>query len=224
MLVFGETGIPVILFATSKGRYFQNKDFGLVDSIAQFVDAGAVKVYCPDSIDELSWYNYGIHPAHRALNYNQFEKVIIQEVYQQAAEESGHKRVILGGCSFGGYHALNLAFKHPALVAAMFSLGGAYDIKQFVEGHFDENCYYNNPPSYLPDLSGGYLDELRRMAIVLGTGHDDICRGDNLHMAWLLSQKGVRYWLDDRPGVGHDWPWWNQMLPHYLGTYLAQIG
>src|SRR3954465_2880212 len=33
MLVFGHAGFPVILFPTSLGRYYQNKDFGLVGSV-----------------------------------------------------------------------------------------------------------------------------------------------------------------------------------------------
>jgi esterase/lipase superfamily enzyme len=32
MLVFGHAGYPVILFPTSLGRYYQNKDFGLIGS------------------------------------------------------------------------------------------------------------------------------------------------------------------------------------------------
>jgi esterase/lipase superfamily enzyme len=39
MLVFGNGGgRPLILFPTSFGRYYQNRDFGLVDSIAWFID------------------------------------------------------------------------------------------------------------------------------------------------------------------------------------------
>ena len=34
MLVFGHAGYPVVLFPTSLGRYYQNKDFGLVGSVA----------------------------------------------------------------------------------------------------------------------------------------------------------------------------------------------
>jgi len=37
MLVFGHAGYPVILFPTSLGRYYQNKDFGLVGSVAELL-------------------------------------------------------------------------------------------------------------------------------------------------------------------------------------------
>ena len=38
MLVFGNGGgLPLILYPTSFGRYYQNKDFGLVGSIAWYI-------------------------------------------------------------------------------------------------------------------------------------------------------------------------------------------
>src|SRR5947209_7629336 len=66
MLVFGNgSGLPLIMYPTSFGRYYQNKDFGLVGSIAHFVDSGRVTVYCVDSADLDSFYNKSIHPADR---------------------------------------------------------------------------------------------------------------------------------------------------------------
>jgi esterase/lipase superfamily enzyme len=47
MLVFGDRGFPVILFPTTKGRYHQNKDFGLIESVKWFVDQGLVKIIAP---------------------------------------------------------------------------------------------------------------------------------------------------------------------------------
>jgi len=37
-------GLPLIIFPTSLGRYYQSKDFGLVGSVSAFVDAGRVGV------------------------------------------------------------------------------------------------------------------------------------------------------------------------------------
>jgi len=52
MLVFGDGGgTPLILFSDLVRRYSQNKDFGLTDSIAAFVDSGKITIYCPDSAD-----------------------------------------------------------------------------------------------------------------------------------------------------------------------------
>jgi len=80
MLVFGDRGYPVILFPTSQGRYFQNKDEGLIDSVRWFIDEGLVKIYCPDSLDWLTWYNKSIHPADRAKNYAWYDKMLYDEL------------------------------------------------------------------------------------------------------------------------------------------------
>jgi len=54
MLAFGNGGgLPLIIFPTSFGSYYQNKDFGLVGSVREFVDAGRVTVCCPDAIEYL---------------------------------------------------------------------------------------------------------------------------------------------------------------------------
>ena len=38
MLAYGSGGLPLVLFPTSFGRYYQNKDFGLVGSLSSYVD------------------------------------------------------------------------------------------------------------------------------------------------------------------------------------------
>ncbi len=80
------------------------------------------------------------------------------------------------GCSFGGYHSVNFALRHPELVDDCVSMGGAFDIHQFLDGYYDDNCYYNCPPDFLPNLNDAwFLDRYRRMRIVLATGETDIC-------------------------------------------------
>jgi esterase/lipase superfamily enzyme len=220
MLVFGHSGAPVILFPTSMGRHYQNRDFKLIDSVAPLVDAGRVKIYCPDAVDEESWYNNSIHPADRVKTHMAYERVILHEVVERARWETGAERVAVGGCSFGGYHAANLAFRNPDKIGAMISLGGSFDIRQFIYGHYDEDCYFNNPVDYLPGLSDPwYLDRIRSMGIVLGTGEWDICREANEAFSRILHDKGISHWLDVRPGAVHDWPAWCEAFP----TYLSQI-
>ncbi|PYL25386.1 MAG: esterase, partial [Verrucomicrobia bacterium] len=78
MLAFGNGGgLPLILFPTSFGSYYQNKDFGLVGSVSGYVDEGKVTVYCPDAIDLESFYNKSIHPADRMRTHNAYENVIV---------------------------------------------------------------------------------------------------------------------------------------------------
>jgi esterase/lipase superfamily enzyme len=213
MLVFGDRGYPLILFPTSMGRYFQNKDFKLIDSIQWYIDNGYVKVYCVDSIDEDSWYNKKVHPAVRVQNHLVYDRFLHDEIMPRALQETGHSKISVAGCSFGGYHAVNFAFRYPEKIAYLFSMSAAFDIKPQMDGYYDDQVYYNNPPDYLPALENPALYE---MGIVLGAGEHDICLEANKQLSEILNKKGVNHWLDIRMGAVHDWPIWREMLPSYL--------
>lgn len=219
MLIFGDGGIPVIAFPTSMGRHYQNRDFKLIESVANFVDSGFIKIYCPDSIDELSWYNTHIHPSERVKNHIIYDQMILEEVVSRAQKETGHSRVVTAGCSFGGYQAVNFAFRHPEVVAHTFSMGGAFDIKMHLDGYYDDNVYFNNPPDYLPDLQN---ENLFNMGVVLGVGEYDFCLQQNKRLSEILTQKGIAHWLDIRPGANHDWPIWREMFPAYIAALQSE--
>jgi esterase/lipase superfamily enzyme len=217
MLTFGHAGYPFILFPTSLGRYYQNKDFGLVGSVAPLLAAGRIRLYCPDGIDGESWYNQAISPADRVRTHLAYENVILHDVVAHIRAETGHDRLGVAGASFGGYHAVNFALRHPDIVGYCISLSGAFDVRSFLDGHADDNSYFNNPVEYLPKLDDPwFLDRLRVMGIVLGTGDQDSCRDANLHLSRLLHTKGIPHFLDDRKWCGHDWNYWRDMFPHYL--------
>jgi esterase/lipase superfamily enzyme len=213
MLIFGYSGRPVILFPTSKGSYYQNKDQGLIDAAAWFLEQGKVRIYCPDSIDALSWYNKSIPPNIRAYNHNCYDHMILTELVSRAQNETGYGKVAMAGCSFGGYHAVNFSFRHPEVTAHCFSMSGAFDVTQFMDGYYDDNVYFNNPVDFIPNDNNPHLWE---MGIVLGTAEHDICRGDNERLSGILDQKNIRHWIDVRPNATHDWPVWKEMFPHYL--------
>ncbi len=217
MLVFGHAGFPLILFPTSKGKYYENKDHGLIESVASFIDEGKVKIYCPDGIDAMSWYNFIIHPADRVKTHIAYERTIINDVIEFAKFETGLAKVGLAGCSFGGYHAANLAFRHPDKIKYLFSMSGAFDIKEFIYGYYDDNCYFNNPPDYLPNLNDEwYLNNIKEMKIILGAGEKDLCLEENMRLSNILKEKNINHLLDIRPDAGHDWNWWREMFPQYL--------
>ena len=213
MLVFGHAGYPVILFPTSKGSYYQNKDQGLIETARWFLENGKVKIYCPDSLDNDSWYNKSIPPAQRAYHHTLYDRLLMEEILPGAVRETGHNRIAVAGCSFGGYHAANFAFRHPAFTSHCFSMSGVFDIRSFTEGYYDDNVYFNNPVDFIP---GDNDPALWRMSIVLGTADRDICRGQNEAMSRILSAKGIHHWLDIRSDRDHDWPVWREMFPHYL--------
>jgi len=213
MLVFGDRGMPVVIFPTSMGSFRQNKDFHLVASARWFIENGLIRIYTPATIDSDSWYGKHLHPAERAGNYAAYERFLADEFLPAVLEETGHRKAVMAGCSFGAYHATNFAFRHPDRVGYLFNMGGSFDIKPQVDGHYDDNVYFNNPVDFLPGLEHPALHD---MGIVLGTGDRDICKDANVRLSGILAGKGIRHWLDIRPDSDHDWPAWRGMFPHYL--------
>lgn len=215
VLIFGHAGYPLIHFPTTKGRYYEAKDFHLIESARWFLEQGLVKIYCPDSVDELTWYNRGIHPADRVRNHIWFDRFILEEIVDPIRHNHGFPKVAVSGASFGGFHALNFAFRHPERVSHLFSMSGAFEAKKFMDGYYDENVYFCNPVDYMP---GNKHPDLWKMKIVLGAGEWDICLAANQRMADILNHKNIPYWFDFRRWAKHDWPIWRQMFPHYLST------
>ncbi|MEM7550780.1 MAG: alpha/beta fold hydrolase [Bacteroidota bacterium] len=213
MMVYGHAGYPVIIFPCTKGRYYESKDFGLIETVRWFLEEGLVQIYCPDSVDEFSWYNRSIHPADRVKNHMWYDAFILDELVAGICHEKGIGKVAVAGASFGGFHAANFAFRHPEKVSHMFSMSGAFEVKSFMDGYYDDNVYYNNPVDYLPNSND---PNLWQMKIVLGVGEWDICLEANQKLADILNHKNIPYWFDLRKWAEHDWPLWKQMFPHYL--------
>lgn len=217
LLVTGHWGYPILMFPTSMGNAFQNRDSGLLEAIRPWIDGGRVKTYNIDSIDFQSFYAKDLSPAQKIHNYNLYSRFLIEELVPQIQKESNVHRIGTAGCSFGAYHAANFAFRNPGVTDFLIAMSGAFDIKSFMKGYYDDNVYFNNPVDYLVNAESWKYNHLR---IVLGTSDWDICREDNIRMSRLLGEKQINHWYDEKKWAPHDWPLWNNMFPEYLLAYL----
>jgi len=220
LLTYGYAGMPLIVFPTSMGRFYDYEDRRMIGVLDYRYDSGHLQGFCVDSVDKESWYNRGIPPRDRVLRHMQYEQYLLHEVLPFIQSRNSAPRIGVTGCSFGGYHAMNFTLRHPELVSACVSMGGAFDIHQFLNGYYDENCYFNCPPDFLPGLSDEhYLSQYRNGArLVLATGETDICLAENLRLAHIMDGKQIPHWLDVwGDGTGHDWPWWQRMAVKFFG-------
>ena len=218
LLVFGHAGTPLIVFPTSMGRFFDYESRDMISVSAGKYESGQIQAYCVDSVDSESWYNKAISPRDRAARHVEYDQYIRNEVVPYIRSRNSHPDLGVTGCSFGGYHSVAFALRHPGSVTHCISMGGAFDIKQFLNGYYDETCYFLNPPDFIPNLNDPwYLDRFRAMRLVLATGETDICLEENLRFSRILGAKGIPHWLDVwGDGTGHDWPWWRQMVEKFL--------
>ncbi len=213
LLAYGYAGLPVLVFPTSQGRFFEYENSGMIHPIWQKIDSGQLQVFCVDSVDSESWYNRNIHPHERVMRYIAFEGYLLEEVVPLIRNLNWAHQICTTGCSLGGYHALNFALKHPDLTSACISMSGAFDMSSFMGGYYDNEFYFNNPVDYVPNQNDPwFLDRYRGMRLVLAAGDHDICLGENFRMANILGAKGIPHFLDVwTGGERHDWPLWHRM-------------
>lgn len=218
ILLYGHAGLPMMVFPTSMGRFYEYEDRGMVHALSGAIDQGHLQVFCVDSVDKESWYNKRAHPGYRAHRHNQYDSYLVHEAVPFVRSRNQSPRFASSGCSFGGYHATNFALRHPDVVTDCVSMSGAYDIHQFVRGHYDENCYFNCPVDYLPGLSDEwFLERYRRMTLLLAVGEHDICLGENYRLAQILGDRHIPHKLDVWGfGARHDWPLWHDMARRYF--------
>ena len=217
LLIFGHGGLPVIVFPTSCGRFFEFEDRDMVGAVWGQIEAGHLQLFCVDSVDAESWYNRGVGPRWRIARHVQYEHYLMDEVLPLVRQQNHSHNLAAIGCSFGGYHAANIALRHPDIFTAFLSMSGAFDLKSFLQGYYDEDCYFNLPLDYLPNQHDGwYLDRYRNNTFVLATGMYDFCWNSNEQLAGALRAKAVPVRLDVWGDADHDWPVWRRMIRTYL--------
>jgi esterase/lipase superfamily enzyme len=219
LLVFGHGGSPFVVFPTSHGAFYEYEDRGMVGCIADAIEGGRIQLFCVDSVNGESWSNYGAPPRWRIVRHMQYDDYIRNEVAPFVHMKNSSRFFSVTGCSMGGYHALNFTLRYPELIDSCISMSGAFDIKQFIMGYYDDDCYFHNPVDYLPSLTDErYLSLYRTQnRLVLATGEWDICLGENHAMSAILSSKGIHHILDVwGDHAMHDWPLWYGMIRKFM--------
>jgi esterase/lipase superfamily enzyme len=218
LLVLGHSGVPAVVFPTSQGRFYEFEDRGMAGTLQHKIESGHLQLFCLDSVDAESWYNRNVPPRWRIARHLQYESYVLDEVLPLVHQKNSDPHLISLGCSFGGYHAVNIALRHPDRFTGFLSMSGAFDQTSFLDGYYDEDVYFNTPMHYVLNLSDPwYFDRYRRNTYLLATGWDDQCLGSNQHLSRLLGEKGVPHNLYIWDSWNsHDWPTWARIMNEYL--------
>jgi esterase/lipase superfamily enzyme len=219
---YGWAGTPVLLFPTAAADFLENERFWLVKAVEPHLFAGRIRLFSIDSINRLAWMDRTIPVPEQARRQALYARYVEDEVvpFIRHVAGDGGARAITTGASFGCFHAANAFFRRPDLFGGVIGMSGFYDLAPgYLNGYSDDNCYFNNPMWYVPNVGGHQLDLLRhhsRIVLVTGQGAWEV-PDKTRHFHDVLDAKGIPHifdlWGHD---VNHDWPWWRKMLPHYL--------
>lgn len=219
LLAYGHSGMPLLVFPSSMGRFFEYEDRDMIGNLSPRIESGELQVFCVDSVDRESWYNRHAHPRDRIQRHQQYENYVLWEVLPLMRSRSSDSSIGVTGCSFGGYHAVNFTLRHPDHVSTCVGMSGAFDIHRFLHGYWDDDAYFHCPPDYLSNMDDEwYLSRYRNgLRLILAAGEHDICLGENRRLSGILNRKGIPHWLDvwgDQ--ARHDWPLWQQMARKFF--------
>ena len=220
--VYGHWGMPLLMFPTAAADFEEYERFHLIGSIKHLIEAGKVKVFSIDSVNQHTWMNNKLHPAERARRQTYYDAYVTKEVVPFIWNHQGaRQRIVTTGCSLGAYHAMNSLLRHPHLFGGTIAMSGTYHMKQFIGNYVDDNVYFHSPLYYMPNLHDhGTLEALRHSNIIITSGTGDYeDPSQSARLARDLWAKGVGANLDLwGPDMRHDWPTWRAMLPYFLET------
>ena len=77
---YGDYGFALLLVPTAAADYLEYERFQLMDHLAPFIDAGKVKVFSIDSINNDSWMNKQLDPRYQSVRQQQWNNYIFNEV------------------------------------------------------------------------------------------------------------------------------------------------
>lgn len=223
IVTYGHYGFALLFVPTAGADYLEYERFKMIDAVAPFIEAGWVKVYSIDSVNNESWLKKDMAPWDQAYRHQQWNEYVYNEVVPFIRNgSSAETPIIVSGASFGALHSMNLFLKRPDLINGVVSMSGVYDLTYYSNGYMDDNVYYNSPQHYMPNLTDhNLLQGIRKshhIHILTGSGpYEDPRAGGEF--AKILYDKGINYEFDNwGENYKHDWPTWLEMMPHYLGT------
>ena len=173
---YGDYGFALLLVPTAAADYLEYERFQLMDHLAPFIDAGKVRVFSIDSINNESWLNNNMNPRDKSLRHQQWNNYVYNEVVPFIKTNTSQETpVITCGASFGALHSMNLFLKRPDLINGVIAMSGVYDLSEYTKGYFDDDAYFNSPWHYMQNLTDhNILEQIRQskhIHILTGSGN-----------------------------------------------------
>ena len=228
VVAYGHWGRPLLAFPSQEGPAWQYEERGMIEAVADLIEAGRVKVYAVDSFDSGSWYRGDLPLEERAHKHGLYEDWIVNQVVPFIRDDTGGAgEMMVTGVSFGAYHAANFALRHADLFPLAICQSGVYDVSVVAGGERGDAVYFQNPADYVAHLGGDHLDWLRghvNLVLVCGQGAWEDSTGaleSTRRFAAQLGEKGIRHELDVwGHDVPHDWPAWRAQIAHHLPRFV----
>ena len=225
--VYGWGGKPVLVFPCQNGRFYDWEGFGMMDTLGDYLDSGAIQLFCVDTIDGETLSKTDGNPYDRIRLHEAWFNYIIYELVPRIHQINGTgKKILTTGFSMGAYHAANFFFRRPDIFDSVIALSGLYDTSSMYGGYMDDYVYANDPCVSIANmpLNHPYIQMYNNSRIIIcvgqGAWEEPLLEGTR-RLDSVLRSKGINAWIDYWGfDVNHDWPWWRKQIRYFLPHVL----
>ncbi len=156
--IFGKYGFTIMAFPCFSDNYDHSKDKGFIDSVANYLINGLFRIVFVPTIENRIWKNDSLDWHERSNIHRNYNGFLINEVLQNIFRIAGSPSpIITFGCGESGFFAANTYFRHPDIFYGTIAIDAFYDLRNLCGfSNWDENCYFNSPIDFLPNLQEEY--------------------------------------------------------------------
>lgn len=227
MVRWGTYGTPFLIFPTAGGDAEEIERFHIINTLAEPLRAGRIKIYSCDSAAGRAMLTEEGSPQHRMWMMNQFQEYIRHELVPAIRMdcESDDISIVAAGASIGAFQALAAVTRYPDVFSKALCMSGTYDLLRFLEARPTADYTVSSPLDFVPTLEGRHLELLRERFVLLASGEGE---AENIGQSWnvarVLGDRGVPNRVDSwGTEWKHDWPLWRNMVLAYLDELFPPV-
>ncbi|MDD3125928.1 MAG: alpha/beta hydrolase-fold protein [Candidatus Kapabacteria bacterium] len=218
---YGYYGPILLMFPAMSDDAGIYEEQGTIDAIADLIKHGKFRVITVSSINNEIIFEHKLTKKEKSERISAYSHFITEEVFEEVNRITGGSSAIIAcGASVGAFIASNVYFKRPDCFIGLISMSGFFNIEYMIPNYFDDECYFNSPKHFLPNLKDdywlSYIRNCRHIYLFSGKGENERPQ----YTEWLsliLNGKKINHvceiWDEN---FGHNFKTWNAMLRNIL--------
>ena len=220
--VYGHYGSPIVVFPTSGGDEREYEGQGMIDALGHHIEAGKVKLFCVNSVNNESLVQHAGPPAAPQLRCRRCTTPTSPTRWRLSSHDhcgTPGIGITTTGASFGAYHAANTLLKHPFALPALPGPVGRLRHPEVHGRGLRRQLLLQQPRRLRGQLERPLLPPPARPGRHPPGDRERSLGGLRPHLPIVGGpalardpSRGRRLGADG----GHDWPYWKRQMDEYL--------
>lgn len=225
VLSYGHYGTAILMFPGLSDSPYIYEENNTLHEVNEYIKRGRCRIFVAQTLNNDIWFSDKYSNREKAQKFSDYFSFVSEELVQLIYSQcNGPVPIITLGASIGGFIAANAYFKRPDNFLGTISLSGFFNIHHLCKDYYDDNCYFNSPEHYVPNLNDSfwlsYLISRHHVYLYGGSGENE--HPDNSRvMSDILNAKGIKnnleIWGDE---YGHNYESWNKMIVSILNSKI----